>query len=67
MSSTSSLETVGPPQPVAEHKAGKPAPRTIVFFEFARGISAQAVVLGHALNIFLPGIFMVPGKRVFYM
>ena len=67
MSGTSRLETVGPPQSAAEHKAVKPAPRTIVFFEFARGISAQAVVLGHALNIFLPGIFMVPGKRVFYM
>ncbi|SDI85347.1 Peptidoglycan/LPS O-acetylase OafA/YrhL, contains acyltransferase and SGNH-hydrolase domains [Arthrobacter cupressi] len=38
-----------------------------MFFDFARGISAQAVVLGHALNIFLPGIFMVPGHRVFYM
>lgn len=67
MSGTSSVETVGLQQPVTVHKAAKPAPRTIVFFEFARGISAQAVVLGHALNIFLPGIFMVPGKRVFYM
>src|SRR5688572_15703043 len=45
----------------------KPASGPIVFFDFARGISAQAVVLGHALNIFLPGIFMVPGQRVFYM
>lgn len=45
----------------------KPATGPIVFFDFARGISAQAVVLGHALNIFLPGIFMVPGQRVFYM
>lgn len=44
-----------------------PAPQTIVFFDFARGVAAQAVVLGHALNIFLPGIFMVPGRRVFYM
>jgi len=47
----------------APAKAGQP----IVFFDFARGISAQAVVLGHGLNIFLPGIFMVPGHRVFYM
>lgn len=45
----------------------KSAPGPIVFFDFARGIAAQAVVLGHALNIFLPGIFMVPGQRVFYM
>lgn len=47
----------------APAKAGQP----IVFFDFARGISAQAVVLGHGLNIFLPGIFMVPGHHVFYM
>ena len=47
--------------------SAKPAPGPIIFFDFARGISAQAVVLGHALNIFVPGIFMVPGQRVFYM
>lgn len=46
--------------------SAKPA-GPIIFFDFARGISAQAVVLGHALNIFVPGIFMVPGQRVFYM
>ncbi|MDR6556252.1 peptidoglycan/LPS O-acetylase OafA/YrhL [Arthrobacter pascens] len=67
MTGTSSLETAAPPKTATEHKAAKPAPRTIVFFDFARGISAQAVVLGHALNIFVPGIFMVPGQRVFYI
>lgn len=64
---TSSLETTAPPKSATEHVAAKPAPRTIVFFDFARGVSAQAVVLGHALNIFVPGIFMVPGHRVFYI
>ncbi|MDP5227252.1 MULTISPECIES: acyltransferase family protein [Arthrobacter] len=39
----------------------------VVFFDFARGVSAQAVVLGHALNIFLPAIFMPPGGHVFYI
>ncbi|MGZ6838928.1 MAG: acyltransferase family protein [Frankiaceae bacterium] len=39
----------------------------IIFFDFARGVAAQAVVLGHALNMFVPGIFMVPGHPVFYM
>ncbi|WP_180987317.1 acyltransferase [Arthrobacter sp. AFG20] len=67
MTGTSSLETPAQPKTATEHKEAKPAPRTIVFFDFARGISAQAVVLGHALNIFLPGIFMVPGQRVFYI
>lgn len=67
MTGTSSLETAAPPKSATAHAAAKPAPRTIVFFDFARGISAQAVVLGHALNIFVPGIFMVPGQRVFYI
>ncbi|MFJ5698132.1 acyltransferase family protein [Arthrobacter sp. NPDC093139] len=67
MTGTGSLETVAPRSSATEHAAAKPAPRTIVFFDFARGISAQAVVLGHALNIFVPGIFMVPGQRVFYI
>lgn len=53
--------------PEASAGPAKPTSGPIVFFDFARGISAQAVVLGHALNIFLPGIFMVPGQRVFYM
>lgn len=39
----------------------------IVFFDFARGVSSQAVVIGHALNIFVPGIFFNPAHRVFYM
>jgi peptidoglycan/LPS O-acetylase OafA/YrhL len=39
----------------------------VIFFDFARGISAQAVVLGHALSMFLPGIFLVAGHHVFYM
>ena len=47
--------------------SAKPSAGPIIFFDFARGVSAQAVVLGHALNIFVSGIFMVPGQRVFYM
>ncbi|SDL89985.1 Peptidoglycan/LPS O-acetylase OafA/YrhL, contains acyltransferase and SGNH-hydrolase domains [Arthrobacter sp. ov407] len=47
--------------------SAKPSGGPIIFFDVARGVSAQAVVLGHALNIFVPGIFMVPGQRVFYM
>lgn len=38
-----------------------------MFFDCARGISAQAVLPVDALNMFLPGIFMVPGQCVFCM
>jgi peptidoglycan/LPS O-acetylase OafA/YrhL len=48
-------------------RAAKSARGPIIFFDFARGVSAQAVVLGHALSIFVPGIFMIPGHHVFYM
>jgi peptidoglycan/LPS O-acetylase OafA/YrhL len=48
-------------------RAATSARGPIIFFEFARGVSAQAVVVGHGLNLFLPGIFMIPGKHVFYM
>ncbi|MET1152793.1 acyltransferase family protein [Arthrobacter sp.] len=67
MSGPEELKTQEPAMDRPVHLAQTPAPRTIIFFDFARGIAAQAVVLGHALNIFLPGIFMVPGRRVFYM
>jgi peptidoglycan/LPS O-acetylase OafA/YrhL len=56
--------------PVVERPGVRPATSArgpIIFFDFARGVSAQAVVLGHALNIFVPGIFMIPGSHVFYM
>ena len=58
------------PPPLVERSGTKeaaPGRGPVIFFDFARGISAQAVVLGHALNIFVPGIFLVPGHRVFYM
>jgi peptidoglycan/LPS O-acetylase OafA/YrhL len=48
-------------------KEAAPGRGPVIFFDFARGISAQAVVLGHALNIFVPGIFLVTGHHVFYM
>lgn len=53
---------------VAKETTALPGKRgPVIFFDFARGVSAQAVVLGHAFNLFLPGIFMAPGKPVFYI
>ncbi|WP_159802588.1 acyltransferase family protein [Arthrobacter zhaoguopingii] len=42
--------------------------KNILYFDVTRAISAQLVVLGHALNIFLPGIFLpTNGSHPFYM
>jgi len=46
----------------------------IVYFDAVRALSAQMVLVGHAFNIFVPGIFMVaargrfrPSTEFFYM
>lgn len=38
-----------------------PVTRPILYFDVVRGLSAQAVLVGHSLNIFFPGIMMSPG------
>ena len=55
-----------PPQTASKHQ--------ILFFDAVRALSAQIVLVGHSLNIFVPATFMVlrgghyrPGHGIFYM
>lgn len=40
--------------------AADPLDERSFFFDIVRGVSAQFVVVGHALNVCFPAIFMVP-------
>ena len=55
-----------PPHPASKHQ--------ILYFDAVRALSAQMVLVGHSLNIFVPATFMVlrgeryrPGHDIFYM
>ncbi len=64
---------------IAAQTAHHPLPETaskhqILYFDAVRALSAQMVLVGHACNIFLPGVFMVvsrgrfrPSGDIFYM